>query len=141
MSIKDILFGSGGVAVIAMTLLQVSKININPWSWLAKSIGKAINGEVISKVDKLERDLTKLRDTIDEREAVNCRTRILRFGDEVRHGERHSKDHFDQTLRDIVAYERYCEAHPDFLNNITEITSSRIKEIYRRCLEENDFLL
>ena len=50
------------------------------------------------------------------------------------------KDHFDQTLRDIDAYERYCEDHPEFENNVTELTSDRIKTIYRRCLDSNDFL-
>ena len=45
-----------------------------------------------------------------------------------------------ETLRDIAAYERYCEDHPEFENNVTELTSDRIKTIYRRCLDSNDFL-
>lgn len=49
-------------------------------------------------------------------------------------------DHFDQTLRDIAAYERYCEDHSEFENNVTELTSDQIKTIYRRCLDSNDFL-
>ena len=35
------------------TLVQVSPIKVNPWSWLARKIGRAINGEVIDRVDRL----------------------------------------------------------------------------------------
>lgn len=93
----------------------------------------------LEKVGKLESELQCVRSGMAEEKAVNCRARILRFGDECLHGERHTKDHFDQTLRDIAAYERYCEDHPEFENNVTELTSDRIKTIYRRCLDSNDF--
>ena len=107
---------------------------------VAKAFGRAINSEVLEKVGKLESELQCVRSGMAEEKAVNCRARILRFGDECLHGERHTKDHFDQTLRDIAAYERYCEDHPEFENNVTELTSDRIKTIYRRCLDSNDFL-
>lgn len=106
----------------------------------SKAFGRAINSEVLEKVGKLESELQCVRSGMAEEKAVNCRARILRFGDECLHGERHTKDHFDQTLRDIAAYERYCEDHPEFENNVTELTSDRIKTIYRRCLDSNDFL-
>ena len=38
----------------ALTVLQVAPIKINPWTWIARAIGRAINAEVIAKVDKLE---------------------------------------------------------------------------------------
>lgn len=103
-------------------------------------IGKAINGEVIERVDKLDSEVGDIKEQMSENVAVECRARILRFGDEVLHNERHTKDHFDQILRDIKAYERYCSAHPAFENNVTELTSSRIKDIYTKCLDKNDFL-
>lgn len=91
-------------------------------------------------MSKLDQEMQGVRAGMAEEKAVNCRARILRFGDECLHGERHTKDHFDQTLRDIAAYEQYCEDHPDFENNVTELTSDRIKEIYRHCLANDDFL-
>ena len=39
-----------------------------------------------------------------ENKAVEARTRILRFGDEVSHGKNHSRDHFQQVLFDITNY-------------------------------------
>lgn len=140
MELKEILLGGGGVLLVLLTMIQIAPVKINPWTSIAKAIGRAINGEVLEKVGKLEKEMQGVRSGMAEEKAVNCRARILRFGDECLHGERHTKDHFDQTLRDIAAYERYCEDHPDFENNVTELTSDRIKEIYRRCLDNNDFL-
>ena len=140
MALWEILTGGSGIIVIVMTLIQVSKIEINPWSWLAKTIGKAINGEVIEKVDKLGNDLQALRDESEEREAKTCRTRILRFGEEIMRGVKHTKEHFDQILTDIKFYEDYCDAHPKFRNNIAVATIKRIKSVYQKCLKENSFL-
>ena len=130
MTLKEILFGGGSALFVLLTLLQLAPIKINPWSAIAKAFGRAINSEVLEKVGKLESELQCVRSGMAEEKAVNCRL----------HGASHTKDHFDQTLRDIAAYERYCEDHPEFENNVTELTSDRIKTIYRRCLDSNDFL-
>lgn len=129
------------LALIAgTTLVQIAPIKVNPWSWLAKAIGRAINAEVIQKVDKLEGDLKNLKDQSEEHAAKSCRVRILRFGDEILHDVHHSKEHFDQILLDITEYENYCKSHPEFKNNMTVITTSRIKSTYEQCLEDHSFL-
>lgn len=140
MDVTQLLAGGGGVLLIVLSLIQISPLKLNPWSALGRAIGKAINGEVIEKVDHLEKTIVGVREDADERAAIACRVRILRFGDEVRHDIRHSKDHFDQTLSDITEYERYCARHPEFKNNMTVLTSQRIQEIYAELLETNDFL-
>ena len=136
---QELLLGGGGLVAL-LTIIQVSDIKINPWSAIGRAIGRAINGEVLDKVGALEAEVQGIKDDIEEQAAVNCRARILRFGDEVLHNDRHSKDHFDQTLRDIAKYELYCKDHPDFENNVTELTGQRIKEVYMRQLHDNDFL-
>ena len=139
MTMEEIATG-GGILLVAMTLIQIAPIKLNPWSALAKAIGRAINGEVIAKVDRLERELLDMKENQEERDAISCRARILRFGDETIHGVRHTKEHFDQILRDITTYERYCDDHPNFENNTTVLTSQRIKDIYEECLKKADFL-
>lgn len=139
MSIQDILTG-GGAAFVIMTLIQIMPIKVNPWSAIAKAIGRSINCEVIAKVEKLSNDLQEVKDTEDERAAVDARVRILHFGDELYRNVRHSKEHFDQILSDITKYERYCREHPEFENDKAVITVQNIKAIYQRCLEEHDFL-
>ena len=94
MNVKEIILGGSGVLVVIMTLVQIAPVKINPWSWLARKFGRAINGEVLEKVDRLEKDVTKMKQDADERAAVACRVRILHFGDETLHGVLHSKDHF-----------------------------------------------
>ena len=91
-------------------------------------------------MDQLERDLVAMKAAQEERDAISCRSRILHFGDETIHGVRHTKEHFDQILRDITNYEQYCEEHPHFENNTTVLTSQRIKDIYEDCLAKADFL-
>lgn len=132
---------TGILALIAgTTIIQIAPIKINPWSWVARAIGRAINAEVIAKVEKLESDLQDLKGHTAEQTAKECRVRILRFGDEILHDVRHSKEHFDQILLDITDYEMYCKEHPEFKNNMTALTTSRIKSTYEQCLEDHSFL-
>lgn len=140
MSIYDIITASGGAMLILITLIQISPIKLNPWSALGKAVGKVINGEVLERVNTLDKAIISLKAELAENLAIDCRTRILRFGDEVLHGTKHTKDHFEEILRDIKKYNLYCKQHPEFENNVTELTSSRIKDIYKKCLENNDFL-
>lgn len=140
MSIQEIVAGGGGVLLAFMALVEISPVKINPLSWLATHLGRALNGEVLSKVNTLEEDVKQIKADADRREAIACRTRILHFGDEIFHSEKHSKEHFDQILRDITTYERYCDAHPDFENNTAVLTIDRIESVYKQCLANHDFL-
>lgn len=121
-------------------LLQISPIKINPWTWLARVIGRAINAELIEKVDSLEQQFKKMQEDDAEREAKSARIRILRFGDECQQKILHSQEHFDQIIDDIDQYEAFCTAHPDFKNNKAVLTIANIKETYRKRRAENDFL-
>ena len=132
--------GGGCGLLVVLTLIQVAPIKVNPWSYIAKKLGKAMNGEVITKVDRLGNDLKDLKDACDEREADSCRYRILRFNDELLHDVNHSKEHFDQILVDISKYENYCNSHPNYKNNIANLALDRIETTYRKCCDEGSFL-
>ena len=138
--IKEIVMYGGGLTLILMTLVQITPIKINPWSWIGKMIGRAINGEVLDKVDTLANDVRELKDEDAEQWASLSRSHILRFGDELLHGVPHSKEHFDQILLDISKYEEYCDEHPNYKNNIANATIKQIKNTYQKCLENNKFL-
>lgn len=138
--LKQLVTYGGGLAVILMTLIQITPIKLNPWSWLGRAIGRAINGELIEKVDKLAKDVQSIKEEDAEEWATLSRTHILRFGDELLHGAQHSKEHFDQILLDISKYEVYCETHPAYKNNIASATIKQIKHTYQKCLDENHFL-
>ena len=135
------------VLMIAATFLEVSKIKVNPWSWVASVIGRALNHDVIQQMQRLDERMERLENRQDkadaaagERAAISQRARILRFGDELLHDERHTKEHFDEILRDIKRYECYCAAHKEFENGTTVATTKYIKDTYSRLLESHDFL-
>lgn len=138
--IKDLAIYSGEGILVLMTLIQISPIKLNPWSWIGRAIGRAINGEVLEKVEALSEDVKRNKDDDDEQWASLSRTHILRFGDEILHGVSHSKEHFNQILLDISKYERYCDSHPEYRNNVAGATIKQIKKTYQKCLDENNFL-
>ena len=140
MTLLEIVTYGGGGLLVLMTLVQVTPLKINPWSWLGRTIGRAINGEVLEKVDILSQNVAKNKADDDEQWASYSRYHILRFGDELLHGVAHSKEHFDQILLDISKYEKYCAEHKDYLNDVANETIKRIKKTYQKSLEENNFL-
>ena len=60
--------------------------------------------------------------------------------DEIRSRVRHSQEYFNQVLEDMDDYDEFCRIDIDFKNNKAVLAEKRIKEVYERCLEENDFL-
>lgn len=147
MSIKEILGGTGGILFIILTLIQITPIKINPWSWLLKWIGKQTQHETLEKLDAVQKDITSMKDEISslkesdaQQEAVNCRYRILRFADECYLGQKHSLEHFKQILSDITIYESYCSDHPDFPNQVAVMSIDHIKSYYSKAVEQHDFL-
>ena len=140
LTLQEILGGGGLALVVVLSLIEVSPVKLNPWGWLAKRIGRAINGELNDKIDGLVKDVKKLREECDEREARAARVRILRFGDEIYQGMKHSKEHFDQILEDISEYDAYCATHQDFKNEMTVLTVAEIKRTYQCCMKEHKFL-
>lgn len=117
-----------------------------PWTALFTFIGKLITKDfaetqqrMIERMDALSDKVEDVARSVDETRAIAARVRILRFGDDLLEGKTHSKDTFDQTLLDIDNYERYCKAHSDFKNHVTESTSAFIQEQYRERLRKHDF--
>ena len=133
MSIQEILAGGGGVLVVAMTLVQIAPVKVNPWSWLAAAIGRAINAEVIKKLDA--------HITMDDRRCADGhRARILHFNNELLRDIDHTHEEFREVLSEIDDYEAYCDEHPDYPNNRAVLAIENIREVYKERLKKRDFL-
>lgn len=135
-----------GITIIA-TLFEVSKIKIDPWTWLFGAIGKLTNKEVVKKLEEqaesmkeIDAKTDELAERIDRKDAEDARNHILRFGDEIKNGIRHSEEYFNQILDDMTKYEAYCRTHPEFKNEKTAATEKVIRKVWQKCVEENDFL-
>lgn len=134
---------AGRIALVISAIsivVQITPIKVNPWTWLARKIGKAINGDMMDEFKAMREDLDAMKAEMEETNAKNLRTKIIRFASEIRVHQLHTKDYFDEVMDDITAYERYCDTHKNFKNNITVMSSELITETYKKCLEENSFL-
>lgn len=147
LSLGQIFGGITGLIVILSVFVEITPIKINPVSKFLAWVGKKTNQELMdsvttldTRVSSLEGDVGKIQSENDERNAILCRVRILRFGDEIRRGLKHSQDSFDQVFSDMDEYDDYCRLHEDFKNNKTVVTQVKIREEYARCLAENNFL-
>lgn len=124
------------ILVVVASLVEISPIKINPWSWL----GNTLNKGILTKLEKMEKDVAEVKREVGESSAVTSRYRILRFDDEILHNVKHSKEHFDQILLDIDVYENFCKQHEDFKNNLAVMAINHIKQVYEKCSRENSFL-
>ena len=140
MTFDKILACSGGGLFLLLTLIQLAPIQINPWSAIARWVGRAVNGEVLGKLGKLEKRLDEHIATDDRRDADSHRVKILQFNNELLRSIDHTKEEFIEVLAEIDAYERFCEDHPDYPNNRAVLAIENIRENYRERLKKHDFL-
>lgn len=140
-------FISTVIFVVFTYVVDISPIKVNPWKFIWKNFGKAINGEVIQKLDNLENDLSEVKKRQDQQEYMrkrdntdSARTRIIRAADEIRLGTHHSKEFFDEVLLDCNRYQEYCRVHDEYKNEKAVMSIQIIEETYQKCMRENSFL-
>lgn len=149
---------NGGIAIVGivglMSLLEVSKIEINPWTYLARKFGNAINHDISeqikevnqridnveSSIDEVKRIQTDDESKADEYRAITSRVRILKFNEELLRDVKHSKEMFDQVLEDVTKYTHYCAEHPNFENDKAVLAINNVRKCYEKCLEQHDFI-
>lgn len=114
---------------------------------LMKQMKKWILQTVKSEVDRLDGKidantamLDKMQKSRERSHADSARRNILNYNDELLRHISHSKESFDQCLRDIDAYEHYCSSDPDYQNNQALFAIQNIKRCYAKCIEESSFL-
>lgn len=147
MSIKDILGWGGGFLCLLLTFVQISPIKIDPWSAIARGIGRSLNGDVLKKLDALDEEQKASRKRLDEhiriddnRNADTHRKEILQFNTDLLRGDRHTYEDFIDILAEIDFYERYCAEHHEYENNRAVFAIKNIERVYQILMEQNDFL-
>lgn len=138
------------ILVIILSVIQISPLELDPWSW----IGNAFNKDIFARIDELEKRIDEIEDGVnlannkcdkyeaqrEEDKAVMACIRILRFNDELLHKKRHSKETFDQILKDVKFYETYCDEHENFENERAVRAIVNVRRCYDKCSEDCDFL-
>lgn len=146
MPLKEIFAFGGGGLVLLLTIIQITPIKINPWSWIAKGIGRAFNADVLTELQELKKEQEGTRSklehhikTDEENRADERRANILRFNNELVRELPHTREEFVEILADIDVYERYCREHPDYKNNRAVHAIANIGRVYDERLKKHDF--
>ena len=140
MTIQEILLGGGGLAFAFLSLVEVAPVKWNPWSALAKALGRAINADLLKELADTRATLEKHIRLDDERNADGHRAKILAFNTELLRGIDHTREDFIEVLAEIDQYESYCRAHPEYKNNRAKHAISNIGRVYDDRLAKHDFL-
>ncbi len=138
--LKEILPWGAGAIIAAMSLVQIAPIKINPWSWLLRRFGRAINADMARELDEIK---TKLDDHVTKdawRTADAHRAKILHFNNELLREIDHTEEEFVEVLAEIDAYEEFCRVHPEYPNNRAVLAIENIRENYKERLKKHDFL-
>lgn len=147
----------GGIAAlfiaVILSAIQASKLEMNPWTWIFKEIGKLVNQDIMEQLNRLEKETKKsaeiagkeievLREEeriIVKKDVKRIRWNIIVFADELRMDVQHSEEHFNHILDDISDYEYYCKQF-DIENEKINASVDLINKVYQECLKENKFI-
>ena len=147
MSILELFASGGGLLFLALSLIEIAPIKVNPWSAAARWFGSMFNRDVLARLDdisRMQRDTQRrLDDHIkvdDERDADMHRAKILRFNNELLRNIPHTREEFIEILAEIDGYEAFCRAHPDYQNNRAVHAVANINRVYDERLQKHDFL-
>ena len=135
------------VLVALLSLVEVSPIKINPWSGLAKWLGRAFNAEVLADLKAVQKAQQDTRSALDKHQAADdeykaeChRAALLAFNTSLLRGELHTQEDFFDAFRHIDQYEGYCRNHPGYKNNRASHAIANIGRVYDERLKARDFL-
>lgn len=147
MTIQDIVTGGGGVLVVALTLIQIAPVQIDPWSAIAKAIGRCVNSDLCKKIDTVAAQQLENKRLLDlhiaddaAKTADRRRARILHFNNELLRNIPHAKEEFVEILQEIDKYNAYCRLNPDYPNSRAVHAIANIERVYDERLQKRDFL-
>lgn len=147
MTLDDLLLGGGVGAVAVLSLLEIAPIKVNPWSAIARGLGRAFNAEVLADLKAVQQAQQDTRSALDKHQAADdeykaeChRAALLAFNTSLLRGELHTQEDFFDAFRHIDQYEDYCRSHPGYKNNRASHAIANIGRVYDERLKARDFL-
>ena len=91
------------------------------------------------RVDELLQKFNELNYKVDCNKADTCRMMILDFNGEIKRGIHHDEEQFNEVIRLIDKYERFCRNNPNYPNNQAVLAIENIKNVYKKAYSKNDF--
>lgn len=143
MTLNNILGWSSGLLCLVLSFIEIPKIKLSFWGL----IGKAFNKSQLDKLGELDSKISTVANKLDNhikdseiKEMNGNRQRILRFNSELMEGKTPTEEYFNQILMDIDEYEKFCETHEHYPNNVAALSIHNIKRMYQECMKNNSFL-
>lgn len=130
----------GVVVTFLVSLISgIAYLKKNLTNWV-KAAMKDDMQSVCKKIDLIQNEMIDMKTERARDRADAARYNILRFNDEVLHGTKHTKEHFEQVLSDTDNYEKYCREDPDYPNSKAVGAIKNIRAQYEKCSMEGTFL-
>lgn len=125
----------GHIALIvaaASLFFEVSKIKVNPISFILRWAGKRMFEPFDARLEAVEKK-------IDENEMDRIRWEVLDFANSCRNNKQHTKEEFDHIVDLNDKYHKLLEKY-DVENGVFDVEYAYILKLYKRCQDQNDFL-
>lgn len=144
--IKNTVSVGGFLFMIIASLLQISKIEINPWDSILGWFGDKLNTKTNKRLEEMEKEIGNLRTSLaehiansEEKELQDIRRDILDFANACMVGHRHTKEQFDFIINECDDYEAYIE-EKKIKNGVITSAIKEIRRLNDKCIRENSFL-
>ncbi len=129
-----------GIALVLGLFVEFTPaIKFSPIKAILRWIGKAVNGEVLQRIEGLEKRADEQRRSIDENEMDRIRWEIFDFANECRNGVLHTKDEFQHVISLNTKYHALLDKYGEE-NGVFDAEYAYILELYKKCQRENSFL-
>ena len=145
--IKNGISIGGIVLIVVLSLLQVSKININPWDKIFGWIGDRLNSNLRGELNKVDKKVDTIGTKLDghiressEKDLQDTRRDILDFCNSCMNGRLHTREEFDFVISKCDTYERYI-SEKKVKNGVIDAAIKEIKRLYDKCIQEHSFLV
>lgn len=122
-----------------MYLVQISPIKINPWEKIGELIRSFLMKDVQRDIQEVKKEVREIAVTTDDNEVWRLRHEILDFSNSCKNGRKHTKDEFEHILEAHDRYETIIKKR-QIKNGVMDIEHQYIRDVYRKRLENDDFL-
>lgn len=134
------------IVFVLSSVIEVSKIQINPWSKLLECLGNVLFKNIEQDLKDVKLNIQNLSiqteetaKTIDDNEVWRLRYEILAFANSCKNHKQHTKDEFEHILEAHDKY-NYIIRKRGIPNGVMDVEHAYVRDLYRQCLENNSFL-
>lgn len=132
---------TSAVAVVTFfgIFFEITPIKINPITKILKYCGDKMNEDLRKDITSMKEDVKRIDDKVDENEIDRIRYEILSFASSCRNKRKHSRENFLHIIELNTKYHKIIE-EKGLENGQIDIEFELIKNIYKKCSENNSFL-